>query len=985
MIFEKLLRAFVPSKQERDYKKLQPIVDEINTFSDAIKALTDEQLKGKTDEFKSRLKAGETLDDILPEAFAVCREASTRTLGLRHFDVQLMGGIVLHQGKIAEMATGEGKTLVATLALYLNALEGRGAHLVTVNDYLAKRDRDWMAPIFEFLGLTVGCLQNSMMPSQRKAEYACDITYGTNSEFGFDYLRDNMTIRLEDQVQRRHNFVIVDEVDSILIDEARTPLIISGPVEHSTHKFDELKRPVERLVAAQGQLVNRLVSEAEKHFEEGQEYEGARKLLIVRRGSPKHKRLMKMEKETGVLRGIERVEMDYTRDKKMFELDEELFFSMDEKTHVVDLTEKGREFLSPQDPSYFVMPDLDLERHQIDGNDSLSDADKLAKKTALEQAFIEKSERLQNIAQLLKAYSLYEKDVEYVVKEGKVLIVDEFTGRLMVGRRFSDGLHEALEAKENVTIERETQTLATITIQNYFRMYNKLAGMTGTAINNAQEFWSVYKLDVVVIPTNVPMIRDDCDDVVYKTKKEKYNAIIDEIVELHERKVPVLVGTVSVDVSETIGRMLRMRGIKDYNILNAKQHDREAEIIQGAGQKNAITIATNMAGRGTDIKLGDGVADIGGLHIIGTERHEAGRIDRQLRGRSGRQGDPGLSKFYLSLEDELMRLFGSDKLISIMDRFGVEEGQEIAHPMVTRSIGTAQKRVEEHNYSIRKHLLEYDDLMNKQRELIYVLRQELLEGTHISKWILQVMVPEYAAKYLETSTDDQETTVDLRDFIVGLFEEELNRRFDECIPEKMPRADWDLKGLMEWYHSVLPMGISLKEVSNESLSREQVYAKLFDSFKNMYDSREQQFTPDIMRFLEKAVVLRIVDNQWREHLLNMDMMREGISLRAYGATIENAALIEYKKEGHALFVEMLSNIKNEILGMIFKVVPVMPNQSQESDDDKTENRPAGKPMLSNKPMPKPDMNADHNKIGRNDPCPCGSGKKYKKCCGANLA
>ncbi len=1005
MILEGLLRKILPSKQSRDLKKIYPIVDQINQFEPQIKPLSDEQLKSKTKEFRQRLSQNETLDDILPEAFAVVREASMRVIGLRHFDVQLIGGIVQHQGKISEMATGEGKTLVATLPVYLNALEGKGVHIITVNDYLARRDRDWMGPIYEFLGLTVGCLQNEMRPPDRKLQYACDITFGTNSEFGFDYLRDNMCLRHEDQVQRSYNFAIVDEVDSILIDEARTPLIISGAVEVSTHKFAELKKPVERLYQAQAQLVNRFVSEAEELWKkEDQQYRAGELLLTVRRGSPKHNRFMKFSKESGVMRMIERVELDRTRDKNMHLLDEELFFVIDEKQHTTDLTEKGREFLSPQDPSFFVLPDLDYERHKIDNDASLDDNARRAHKLTLEQNFIDKSERLQNISQLLKAYSLYDKDIDYVVTEGKVQIVDEFTGRILAGRRFSDGLHEALEAKEGVTIERETQTLATITIQNYFRMYKKLAGMTGTAINNAQEFWNVYKLDVVVIPTNKPMIRKDHEDVVYKTRKEKYNAIIDEILEYHKRGQPILVGTISVDVSETIGRLLRMRGIRDANILNAKQHDREAEIVSHAGEKNAITIATNMAGRGTDIKLGEGVFDLGGLHIIGTERHEAGRIDRQLRGRAGRQGDPGSSRFYLSLEDDLMRLFGSDRIINIMDRLGVEEGQAITHSMVTKSIATAQRRVEDHNYTIRKHLLEYDDLMNKQRELVYQLRQELLLGNNISPWILEVMLPGFTSEKNESS---ESKGVTLKEFILSLAKTEIENQVLAFLPNGINKENGDLKGLMDWYHTIHPItSIESSTLQKASASATEIMQILYDDVVKTYNNRDIEFSNELMRFVEKAVVLRIVDTQWKEHLLNMDMMRDGIGLRAYGASIENAALLEYKKEGHRLFTEMLESIKLEILNLIFKVVPIVEQQPPRQPDSKNDNQdntsinsnqstqpnPIKPPPLSGpaanllkgqmkQMMPDP---AGGKKVGRNDPCPCGSGKKYKKCCGQSF-
>jgi preprotein translocase subunit SecA len=1051
-MFGNLFKKILPSKQERDTRELDPFVEQINEFEPALSALSDDALRRKTDEFRKRLADNETLEDILPEAFAVVREAANRTVKLRHFDVQLMGGIILHQGKIAEMATGEGKTLVATLPIYLNALEGKGCHLVTVNDYLARRDAEWMGPIYHFLGLKIGVINHDrsflftpnpngrttglgsgeeLQVIPRNEAYLADITYGTNTEFGFDYLRDNMAIRVEDQVQREYNYVIVDEVDSILIDEARTPLIISGPVEHSTHKFDEMKPLVDRLVRNQTLLVNRLLSEAEKLLEEGKEYEAGIKFLLVRRGAPKHNRLMKLEKEKGVLKYIEKVELDYTRDKKLHELDEELFFSIDEKTHVVDLTEKGRTAIMPNDPDFFVLPDMDEQRRKIDAQEGLSDIDKLAQKQKHEQEFIEKSERIQNISQLLKAYSLYEKDVEYVITDGKVIIVDEFTGRLMPGRRFSDGLHEALEAKEGVHIERETQTLATITIQNYFRMYNKVAGMTGTAITSASEFWDVYKLDVVVIPTNEAVRRVDFDDGVYKTKREKSNAVINEIERYHKAGQPVLVGTVSVEVSETIGRMLSRKGIKNYSILNAKYHEKEAEIISKAGQPGAITIATNMAGRGTDIKLGPGVVKCAttccilcaheaenscttcpdkkedklvecleevpcGLHIIGTERHEAMRIDRQLRGRGGRQGDPGTSKFYLSLEDDLMRLFGSDKIVHWMDRLGVEEGEVIQHSWVTKAIATAQKRVEEHNFSMRKRLLEYDDIMNKQREVIYELRRALLQGTNIENWIIEILIPSYQSPEPVDAAETQEESISaagtsgiaLKQLILAIADETLQNKLDAFANDKTHPEDWDLRSLFDWFRSIIPSSINAKEFDLQTVTQGQIFERLSDEIKKIYEDREKLFGDEI-RFLEKAVVLQTVDTKWRDHLLGMDMVREGIGLRAYGATVENEPLIAYKKEAHSLFLQMLETIKSDILSLIFRVQPIMMPTAERPLPQPQRGTQLTRTPFGKQPTPgqaksaKPEL-VRSKKVGRNDPCPCGSGKKYKKCCGAAI-
>ena len=757
------------SRQVRDLKKYRPYVDRINEEFARLESFSDEDLKGKTVEFRARLAEGETLDDLAFEAFAVVKEACRRLCGktwdvagqpvtweMVPYDVQLMGGLVLHHGRIAEMATGEGKTLVAVLPLYLNALEG-SSHLVTVNDYLALRDSQWMGKVFESLGLTVGVIQQGQSPAERRLAYEADITYGTNNEFGFDYLRDNMAVRKEDRVQRGYHFAIVDEVDSVLIDEARTPLIISGPVESDTHRFDELKAPVQRLFTKQRELVNQKVAEAEKLLKKDEEekdedarYEAGRLLLEVQRGMPKNRRFMKLLAETGVKKLIQQVEADFMRDKKMHEVDEELFYTIDERRHNCDLMERGRQFISPKSPEYFILPDLADELTKIEGDGSLSDEDKAQAREDLHSTYDDRAARLQNLSQLLRAYSLYEKDVNYVVQEGKVIIVDEFTGRMMPGRRFSDGLHQALEAKEGVKIERDNQTLATITLQNYFRMYQKLAGMTGTAETEESEFVQIYELDVVVIPTNRPVVRDDAEDHIYRTKREKFNAVIEEIQEMHRSGRPVLVGTTSVETSELISRMLKRVKIP-HSVLNAKYHQKEAEIVAKAGLTGAVTIATNMAGRGTDIKLGEGVREAGGLHIIGTERHEARRIDRQLRGRAGRQGDPGSSRFYLSLEDDLMRLFQSDRVATVMDKLGVEEGEVIEHRFMTKAIERAQKRVEEQNFGIRKHLLEYDNVMNKQREIIYARRLASLEGEDL-KEECRSLVADIAAATVEDHT-----------------------------------------------------------------------------------------------------------------------------------------------------------------------------------------------------------------------------------------
>jgi preprotein translocase subunit SecA len=968
------------SKHERDTKKIRPMVEEINQLYEQYKSLSDEELKGKTGEFRNRIRertvemdeqleelkeefAGikthglseeeraqvrsqreellqqmkevqdeikkaeqEVLNEILPEAFAVVKETCRRLVGKKWdvcgiqvewdmvpYDVQLIGGVTLHQGKITEMATGEGKTLVATMPIYLNALSGKGVHLVTVNDYLASRDSQWMGEIYKFLGLSVGCIQNEMDNEQRKQQYNCHITYGTNNEFGFDYLRDNMAIRAEDRVQRGYNYAIVDEVDSVLIDEARTPLIISGPVSSNvTQSYAEMRPMVEQLFRKQAALVSRMVAEGEALLKEDNEYEAGIKLLAAQRGAPKNKRLIKLGKEAGVKKLIQRVELDFMRDKKLHEMDDLLYFSIDEREHSINLNELGRSLLSPEDQALFILPDITEGIHEIDADDSLSDDEKLKKTEQLYQLHAERSEKNHAISQLLKAFSLFEKDVEYVVQDGKVMIVDEFTGRLMPGRRYSDGLHQAIEAKEKVKVEGETQTFATITLQNFFRLYNKLAGMTGTAVTEASELWEIYKVDVVTIPTNEPVRRINFDDMVYRTRREKYNAIIDEIVLCYEAGRPVLVGTVTVEVSETISRMLKRKGIK-HSVLNAKYHQQEAEIVSRAGLPGTVTIATNMAGRGTDIKLGPGVVkhrrcrlvtpnrEEGcphleelncsdnvpcGLHIIGTERHEARRIDRQLRGRSGRQGDPGSSRFFLSLDDDLMRLFGSDRIASIMDKMGVEEGEVIRHSMVTKAIERAQKRVEAQNFSIRKHLLEYDDVMNQQREVIYDRRSSVLEGADLRAEVLDLIKMVVESK-VETHTD----------------------------ASTYPEA-WDLAGLKQDLLRTFLVEVKFDQKDITELKQEHLKENLYKMALQIYDHKERMLGEELMRQLERYAMLRTIDEKWKEHLYDIDQMKTGIGLRAYG---QRDPLIEYKKEAFALFTEMLTKIDEETLELIFKL------------------------------------------------------------------
>ncbi|WAC07369.1 MAG: preprotein translocase subunit SecA [Thermodesulfobacteriota bacterium] len=925
------------SRNERELKKIGPLLERINALETEIKKLTEPQLKAKTGEFKDRYGRGESIDDLLVEAYAVVRETALRVLGERHYDVQILGGVALHQGKITEMATGEGKTLVSTLPAYLNALTGRGVHIITVNDYLAKRDRDWMGKIYEYLGITVDVIYHDLETTSRRKAYQADITYGTNTEFGFDYLRDNMAHSLEDQVQRKHYYAIVDEVDSILIDEARTPLIISGPVEHSSNRYAEMKPLVQRLVNAQTTLVNKLIKEAEDLLNEGKEYEGGIKLLQAKRASPKNRRLLKIFKEGKYKKLVETVEMDCIRDKKLPEVDEELYFAIEEKNNVVDLTDKGRHYLSPNDPEMFVLPDLS----EADEVPDLNEAEKNKRRAALEKEFSDKGEKIQNVHQLLRAYSLFEKDGDYVVSDGKVLIVDEFTGRLLPGRRYSEGLHQALEAKEEVTIEGETQTFATITLQNYFRMYEKLAGMTGTAETEAPEFLKIYKLDVLVIPTNEPVRRTDYSDMIYKTRAEKYRAVIDEIMEMKNQNRPVLVGTTSVEVSETLSRMLGKK-IK-HSVLNAKRHKEEAEIVANAGQPGVVTIATNMAGRGTDIKLGQGVTEAGGLHIIGTERHEARRIDRQLRGRSGRQGDPGSSRFYLSLEDDLLRIFGSERIASIMERLGMEEGEPIEHPLITRAIENAQGKVEAHNFDIRKHLLEYDDVMNKQREVIYEQRNRVLRGEN------------------------------LRDDIIAMSAEFCEEIVTKYIHPDLPPSEWDLRGLQDEIFRLFAIRFSLTRQQMEALSQEKLLDLVINQIQQIYQQKEKEFGEPGLRYLESICSLHAIDTLWKEHLLDLDHLKEGIGLRGYG---QKNPLNEYQREGFEMFQELIQRIKEETISRLFRVrispEPVVATAAPSSQLVLSRGEGEAKPKT---------VKRESKKVGRNDPCPCGSGKKYKKCCG----
>jgi preprotein translocase subunit SecA len=1095
----KLFTKIFGTRFDRELKRIQPIVDAILEHEVRLKELTDGELQAQTGKFREliaqrtggltaeverlrqakhdcadpteRARLGDqlgkaeqafvaelqrTLQDVLPEAFATVREASRRLLGTEvvvtghamkwdmvPYDVQLIGGIVLHQGKIAEMATGEGKTLVATLPLYLNALAGRGAHLVTVNNYLARRDSQWMGHLFKWLGLTVGCIDDTQPSTpERRAAYLCDITYGTNNEFGFDYLRDNMVPNLEYRVQRGHVYAIIDEVDSILIDEARTPLIISGPVgAESDEKYAQFNAQVVQLVRKQTAIANDLIAKAEPLLEQkDSEYDAATMLYKAQLGMPKNKKLLKLLNEQGVKQLVQRVELDRladrklpAREQKMRHIEDDLYFVMDERGRSVHLTDKGVETMSPQDPTLFVVPDISHAVHEIEHNTELSPNEKIEQRRAVEGEYATKSETLHIIHKLLQAHALYEKDVEYVVQDGQVFIVDEFTGRLMPGRRWSDGLHQAVEAKEGVAVKEETQTLATITIQNYFRMYEKLAGMTGTAETEETEFHQIYKLDVVVIPTNRPVRRVDKHDLVYKTRKEKYDAIMEEVERQHKRGLPVLVGTTNVEVSETLARLLKRRGLK-HEVLNAKFHQREAEIVAQAGQPGSITIATNMAGRGTDIKLGPGVkkcqvcgiksreAPFGqkieppdltpeqikelmcnedppcGLVIVGTERHEARRIDRQLRGRSGRQGDPGQSVFYLSLEDDLMRLFGSDRIARIMDRTGAEEGEVITHPWVTAAIGQAQKRVELQNFQARKRLLQFDDVMNQQREVIYSQRLYALEGGEELKAEAQRMI-----------------------------DSAVERLADELIAEYDDPGQWDRALIQTEFLQKFLFEVPGVTDPNAVRNRDELVRAAHEAGRAAFQAKLSYLRevetkvgrPKLAEEVLSQITIGVIDQKWMDHLYDLDQLREGIYYRAWG---QKDPLVEYKQEAYEMFVGLMHDLHTTFAERWLKLqIEIGPPPGSPAPAGRPISRgvtgPAGglpgatrrqAPMVASKAAadglvtsgnsPPPSVQRGggggvaepafasnpYAGVGRNDPCPCGSGKKFKKCHGAGM-
>jgi len=1086
-----LLGKVFGDRHVREAKKFAPLVSEINEEVERLSSLSEEELKAQTDRFRATIrertgdieeaiaelrrkkrsaedsterenlgvtlaeKEGElkkelqeVLDEILPEAFATVKEACKRLVGTEimvtglqltwdmvPYDVQLIGGAALHRGKVAEMATGEGKTLVATMPVYLNALAARGVHLVTVNTYLAQRDSEWMGTVYRYLGLTIDCIDLYEPGSpQRQAAYNADITYGTNNEFGFDYLRDNMVHDLAQRVQRMHYFAIIDEVDSILIDEARTPLIISGPVgQEQSEEYKRYNPSVSSLFRKQSRIVNELVAEAEAQLAD-ENYSAGEKLLAAKRGSPRHKRLLKIFADNPTAqRLVTQVEADYMRDKKLQDIDEMMLYAMDEKGHAIHLSDRGLDEISPEDPDAFVVPDLSEAIGTIERDESLSVDEKRDGIKHLEAEYAEKSQRIHAIHQLLKAYTLYNKDEQYIIEDGQVIIVDEFTGRKMAGRRWSDGLHQAVEAKENVSVRGETQTLATITIQNYFRMYDKLAGMTGTAETEEGEFHQIYGLHVMVIPTNRPITRDDRHDLVYRTKREKYNAILDEIERLHKMQLPVLVGTVSVDVSETMSRMLKRRGIP-HNVLNAKYHQREAEIVAEAGRAGGVTIATNMAGRGTDIKLErsvteprtigwvktngvdpSAVANVpdparavdmtkqndsyevedGGLHIIGSERHESRRIDRQLRGRAGRQGDPGASQFFLSLEDDLMRLFNSDRIAGIMEKMGAEEGEVITHPLVSRSIGSAQSRVELQNFEARKRLLEYDDVMNQQREVIYDMRLFALEGGE-----------------------------DLKGEVWEMIEAAMRDTVTEYAPPGDRPDDWNLYALRQ--RLVLDYFLVVEELpphegeAHEFTDREDVEELLIEAARNGFKRKLESWADHRDRILS-WIMLGVIDEKWRDHLYDLDHLKASIGFRGWG---QKDPLVEYKQEAYSMFVELMTDLRKSIATLAFRAQLAVPQPQPQPVRRMTLSGPAENPeppgtspapkriesekkdalgaamggarrmqqpdvskvqtnRVEGKPPVKAPASADMT-IGRNEPCPCGSGKKYKKCHGAGM-
>ena len=974
-----IFKKFAGRANRKWLKSCEPIVAKINALEAGYQSLSEAELKAHTAKFRERFKAGETLEDLLPEAFATVKNAARRLVGTKaivcgreqqwdmvHYDVQLVGGIALHQGKIAEMATGEGKTLVSTLPIYLNSLASRNVQLVTVNEYLAQRDSEWMGYLFKYLGLTVGCIKNQMPPSQKREMYGFDVTYGTASEFGFDYLRDNgMAHSKEEQVQRDHFFVIIDEVDSILVDEARTPLIISGPAAIQREQpYTKLKGGVERLVALQGKLCNQLISEVKDQLDAGtgDRWEIGMKMLQVKLGMPKNKQLLRLI-ETGENRKLlDKTDLEMHSDlnkEKLFALKEELYFVIDEKQRQADLSEKGRTELRPNDPDAFMLPDLATRFSDLDKDNSLTIEEKDAIKRVEQEKLEVVGEDIHAISQLLRAYALYEKDVEYVVQEGKVVIVDENTGRVMQGRRWGDGLHQAVEAKENVAIERETRTYATITVQNYFRMYEKLSGMTGTAETEATEFHDIYRLGVAVIPTNMPCIRIDENDYIYKSRREKYNAVVDELEAAHRRGQPVLVGTVSVEASELLGRMLKRKNIP-HNVLNAKFHQQEADIVARAGIKGAVTIATNMAGRGTDIKLGEGVRELGGLLVLGTERHESRRIDRQLRGRCSRQGDPGRSKFFISLEDDLMRLFANSGFMAKILHGSMVEGEPLEHPLLNRSIETAQKKVEQSNYSVRKRLLQYDDVLNKQREIIYGLRNDALVGAQPAETVFE------------------------------LVEEEVSDRLASV-------EGGDVQPFLTWINLNFPIGLREEELKGLDAAAQGALA--MDKIREAYRIKKTSEDEDAIVHLERYILLSAIDARWQEHLTEMDDLRRNVGLRSYG---QKDPLNEYKNEAYTYFEELMGNVRQQVCSRLFRtatnLVAIenvktmlarqaiarregeagMPAAAAVPRQSLSASAGTGKPEVK---LPVFAETRETPKAGRNDPCPCGSGKKFKQCCG----
>ena len=1075
------------NKYDKDVKEITPIIEKINFEFSKLSALTNDDLREKTSDFKNQItdftsnekqeieelkkeanlattptdekeglykkidsleeliitKTEEVLNLILPQAFAVVKETAKRfaendevivtatqndkelaatkdfvsiaaenasyktswdaagteiVWDMIHYDVQLIGGVVLHEGKIAEMQTGEGKTLSATLPIYLNALTGLGVHLVTVNNYLAKRDAQWMGPLFQFHGLSIDCIDNHQPNSdERRKAYLADITYGTNNEFGFDYLRDNMAKRSGDLVQRKLHYSIVDEVDSVLIDDARTPLIISGPTpQGDKHEYNEFKHKVDKLVAAQRKYVTTILADAKKLITEGNNKDGGFNLLRVFRGLPRNKALIKYLSEDGVKIQLQKTENYYMQDqnKEMHLVDEELYFVIDEKSNSIELTEKGLELMtsSTEDKDFFILPDVGAEIAVIEKSEK-KDSDKASEKDILLRDFGIKSERIHTINQLLKAYTLFEKDIEYVVMDNKVKIVDEQTGRIMDGRRYSDGLHQAIEAKENVKIEAATQTYATVTLQNYFRMYNKIAGMTGTAETEAGEFWEIYKLDVVAIPTNRPLQRDDKDDLVFKTNREKYNAVIEDIVKLTDLGRPILVGTTSVEISELLSTILRKRGVK-HNVLNAKMHQREADIVAEAGKAGGVTIATNMAGRGTDIKLAAEVKTAGGLAIIGTERHDSRRVDRQLRGRAGRQGDPGSSQFYVSLEDKLMRLFGSERIAKLMDRMGLEEGEVIQHSMVSKSIERAQKKVEENNFGVRKRLLEYDDVMNQQREVIYKKRKHALHGDRLSLDVANMIYDtcENIVEELQANKEYENFKLELIRLLATespVSEEEFKDNSVEDLTEKVYENCY--KSYQAKSSAIASQAYPvIKDVfENQSATYENIVIPFTDGLKtlqvvtNLKEAHDSE-GGNIAEAIEKSVTLAIIDDIWKEHLREMDDLKQAVQTASYE---QKDPLLIYKFESFNLFKALINKVNKDIVSFLIKAG--LPTQSAVQEDrHRAENHQTSRPENSGntpqqagKPKPKAQPIRAEEKVERNAPCPCGSGKKFKKCHG----